>query len=443
MATYYWVGGDGTWDASSTTNWSASSGGAGGAGAPNSTDTVIFDSASGTGTCTTAAGSACAIATLNSSTLGLTLGANHTMSGGFSLTLGALSLGSYTLTCFNLSSSNANTRNIDFGTGEINVTGNGTFVWTTQNSTGFSYTGTPKINLTYSGSTGTRSIGMVTAGTEANALNFNVSAGSDSFTTTSGTVVKNLNFTGFSGTWASTVTTNFYGNLTLSSGMATSAGTSAIQFLATSGTQQVATNGVTINCPITQNSPGATLQLQDNLTLGSTRRFLFTAGVLDLTGNSGNWQLTCGDFSSSNTNTRSVIFGTGRINCAATNATILNLSTFTGFSYAGSGDFYFTDNSLTGTRFAQIGNVAGTPTQATAPNVYVTAGSDSVGVFNFVGTLNLTGFTGTLGNTQRTIFGNFVLGTGMTTTAGTLASVLGATSGTQNITGNGVTFNIP
>jgi hypothetical protein len=44
--TRYWVGGSGTWNAASTTNWSATSGGAGGASAPTSADTVIFDSLS-------------------------------------------------------------------------------------------------------------------------------------------------------------------------------------------------------------------------------------------------------------------------------------------------------------------------------------------------------------------------------------------------------------
>ena len=46
MATYYWVGGAGTWDATTTTNWAASSGGAGGAGVPTSADNAVFDSAS-------------------------------------------------------------------------------------------------------------------------------------------------------------------------------------------------------------------------------------------------------------------------------------------------------------------------------------------------------------------------------------------------------------
>ena len=46
MATRYWVGGAGTWDATTTTNWSASSGGAGGASAPTSADNVIFNTLS-------------------------------------------------------------------------------------------------------------------------------------------------------------------------------------------------------------------------------------------------------------------------------------------------------------------------------------------------------------------------------------------------------------
>lgn len=49
MATYYWVGGAGTWDGATTTNWSLTSGGAGGAGVPTSADTVIFNASSGTG----------------------------------------------------------------------------------------------------------------------------------------------------------------------------------------------------------------------------------------------------------------------------------------------------------------------------------------------------------------------------------------------------------
>jgi len=44
--TRYWVGGTGTWDATTTTKWSDSSGGAGGFSVPTSADAVVFDSAS-------------------------------------------------------------------------------------------------------------------------------------------------------------------------------------------------------------------------------------------------------------------------------------------------------------------------------------------------------------------------------------------------------------
>lgn len=51
MADRYWVGGTGSW-ASSTTNWSTTSGGSGGASVPTATDNVYFDANSGGGTCT-------------------------------------------------------------------------------------------------------------------------------------------------------------------------------------------------------------------------------------------------------------------------------------------------------------------------------------------------------------------------------------------------------
>lgn len=52
MANRYWVGGTGTWNATLTTNWSASSGGGSGASVPTAADAVIFDASSGTGTVT-------------------------------------------------------------------------------------------------------------------------------------------------------------------------------------------------------------------------------------------------------------------------------------------------------------------------------------------------------------------------------------------------------
>lgn len=46
MSDRYWVGGDGTWDSTSTLNWSTTSGGAPGASAPTISDNVFFDGGS-------------------------------------------------------------------------------------------------------------------------------------------------------------------------------------------------------------------------------------------------------------------------------------------------------------------------------------------------------------------------------------------------------------
>ena len=73
MADRYWVGGSGTWNTLSTSNWSTSSGGASGASAPTLIDNVIIDTASGTGTITCTAGT-CADLTVTA-TQSIVLGA--------------------------------------------------------------------------------------------------------------------------------------------------------------------------------------------------------------------------------------------------------------------------------------------------------------------------------------------------------------------------------
>jgi hypothetical protein len=446
MATRYWVGGTGTWDASSTTNWSASSGGASGASAPVAADTVIFDSLSGTGTCTTASGAVCAIATLNTSTLGLTLGANLTLSGAFTLTLGALDLGNNTLSCNNFSSSTSNTRSIAFGTGNITLTGSGATIWTTSVAGGFSYTGTPTVNATYSGSVGTRSLahGSTSGATEANVLNFNISAGTDIVSLASNFSVKNLDFTGFSGTMTNSIKV-VYGNLIFSSGMTLTAGTSGFFFSATSGTQQITTNGKTLDFPITKSGAGS-LQLQDNLTMGSTRTFTLTAGTLDLS--NGNRTLSTGRFVSSNSNTRSILFGTGTINLADNSATVLDVGTATNFSFTGTSKFDLTYSGATGTRTVN-GSAVGA-SESNSLNINITNGTDIVAINGsatgrFYRSINFTGFSGSTAAaaSPRTLYGSLTISSGMTFTAEAGGFIFAATSGTSQITSNGKTLDCP
>lgn len=283
MATYYWVGGNGTWNGTSTTNWSSTSGGTGGAGVPNAADTVIFDANSGTGTCTTAAGSASANITVNSPTLELKLGADHTNANEFTFTLGSIDLVSYTLTTQYITSVNTNARTLKFGTGKVVAAGSSFTVWNFANITNFSYTGTPRVELNAAASSGTRSLnhGFQGGGSEANAVSFYITAGTSNITANGPLYTKTMDFTGFSG-----VRLNFvqftYGDLILSPTMTLSAGTGQTELRATSGTQSVTTNGRALDFPLIVDAPGATVSFQDALTMGVTRSLTLTNGTVKL-----------------------------------------------------------------------------------------------------------------------------------------------------------------
>ena len=110
MADRYWVGGSGTWDSSSTTNWSATSGGSGGASVPTGSDSVFVDANSGSPTITLSGaivgfrlnttGATCTFTGTGTLSLGTTYGVSATYSIIFSTTTtwnatGLLTLGSF------------------------------------------------------------------------------------------------------------------------------------------------------------------------------------------------------------------------------------------------------------------------------------------------------------------------------------------------------------
>jgi hypothetical protein len=83
--TLYWVNGTATWNATSTTNWSTSSGGSSGAIAPTAWDNVTIDASSGTGTitCTGATCQDLTVTTANAIILGA-VGSTLSVYGGLS-----------------------------------------------------------------------------------------------------------------------------------------------------------------------------------------------------------------------------------------------------------------------------------------------------------------------------------------------------------------------
>ena len=441
MATYYWVGGNGTWDNSNKANWAIVSNGAGGNGPPTSSDNVNFDANSGTGTCTTAAGSACATAVLNSSTLGLTLGANHTMSGTFTLTAGTLSLGTNTLSCNIFNSSNSNTRTIAFGTGNITLTGSGTTIWTTGTTTNLSVTGTPVVNCTYSGSVGTRTISISSSTIEAQSISFNFSSGSDIIASVG--VTKNLNFTGFTGT-LNAATRTIYGNLTLGTGMTTASGASNTTFAGSSGPYTWRSNNVTLNNPVVVNIPSQTLSLFDNANTGSNK-LTVTAGTFDLNSKT----LTCDNFNSSNSNVRTLAFGTGSITLTGSGVVIWTTSTATNLSVTGTPVVNCTYSGSTGTRSITANNISLGGTESIAISFNITAGSDTIALNttspNSYKNIDFTGFSGTLSNggASTTIYGNLTVSSGMSLSSGANTMSFAGTSGPYTITTNNKTFDFP
>jgi len=194
MASYYWVGGNGTWDTTTTTNWASSSGGAGGAGVPTAADTALFDANSGA-----------AVVTLGQSVTVLIFDASA-----FS---GTLAFSTYT----------------------IFVVGNAATV--ARGSATMTCTGSRRVELTYSGSTGTR--GVTTGGAIGinAAMSVYVSAGTDIISIGASSHLYDLNFTGFSGSFLSNTRT-IYGSLTFSTTMTTT-GSGALVFGATAVGQTV------------------------------------------------------------------------------------------------------------------------------------------------------------------------------------------------------------
>ena len=333
MAARFWVGGAGTWDAVNTANWSATTGGAGGASAPTSADTVTFDNLSGSGIVTTAAGAATSGITYDSSTLtSLTLGANITIasSGNFTLTRGSIDLNNFTIDCYGFFSTSTNTRSIAFGaSGAINYQAGLSF-----NGTNFSYTGTSSIGL--GGSTLGIGISTATGFTQSNALNHKVLAGwiGGGVSITSGSVFNDFTFeSGFTGAGGAftNATMTLYGSVTLLSGMSMAGAFSGTwTFARTSGTQTITSAGKAL-CAININGPGGNVTLGDALDLSSSNRTLtVTSGTFTTSANS--YSVSAATLSSSGSLVRTITLNASTVTLIDT-TTALNFTTGTNLTF--------------------------------------------------------------------------------------------------------------
>lgn len=470
MATLTWVGGNGTWDTTTTAVWSP-------AQVPTAADNVVFNSATtytvtmtgalaclditvsagtvtfSTGTTPTLAisGSMSLVAgtiwnstgtitfnattsktiTTNGTTIGggitingvggtfqllgpLTLGSTQT----FTLTNGTIDINNNTLTTGFFSSSNSSVRSIAFGssgTGNITCIAAGGIIWTTAATANLTTSGIPIVNISNNSATAS----TVTAGalSEANSISFNFTVGTYSLTflQTSNHSARSINFTGFSGTWlGGTFPRTVYGSLTLSSAvgfsMAGSSGT--LSLAATSGTQIITTNGKTIDEPMNMNGVGGTVQLADALTMG-TRALTLTNGTFD-----GN---------------NKTISGATSFTMVTGSVIAKNISTAIAFTHT-SGTLTQGSNNSTGAYTLTAGtlDLGGSTYTLTVPSFTTAAG-----------TKNLTFNGGTLAVTSSTTTSfNNAVPTGFSTTPGTGIGKISMTGATgKTFVGGGSTYS--
>lgn len=347
------------------------------------------------------------------------------------LTLDAdLSIGSFT-------SSGSGVRSIAFGTGRLLITSTGT-VWDTTTLTNFTYTGTPAIIITSTGSTTITVLSGVA--TETQALNFAFTGGTYvlNFLNTSTHSAKDIDFTGFSGTLATTSGAIIYGNFTLSPTMTLTTTTNTMTFGSTSIGKTITTAGKIIDFPITFNGVGGSWTLQDALTLGTTRTCTLTNGTLGL----NNKTLTTGLFQSTNSNTRTLAFGTGNIAVTGVGA-VWNTATISGLSVTGTPIVNITNNGSTA-----ISVSTGALSEANSISFNFTAGTYSLTFLDVsavtVRSIDFTGFSGTWNATNVVkVYGNLKLSPTMTLTATTNTMTFASTSTGKTITTSGKTIDFP
>lgn len=359
----------------------------------------------------------------------------------FTLTNGTLDLNNKTLTAGLFSSTNSNARTIAFGaSGVITVIATGT-IWNTAIATNLTVTGTPTVNVSNnSATTATIAAGVVS---EANSISFNITVGTYtlSFLATANHAARNVNFTGFAGTWGANSTGIIYGNLTLSTGMTiTGSSANAITFGATSGTKTITTNGKGITFPLTFNGAGGAWQLQDNLSVTNVNvTVTLTAGTLNL----NDKILSCAFFASSNANTRNISFGTiGNITVNASGGTVWNTTTTTGLTVTGTPLVKITNSSTFATTITP-----GSPSESNTISFII----NSVAAFALtitagnIRSLDLANYVGQLQNTAISVYGDYTLGPSMSFSATiTSATTFASTSGTsRTIRNNGKTIPFP
>jgi hypothetical protein len=368
---------------------------------------------------------------------------------GSSTIQGVIDLNNYVLTVKGIPAMGNNAKTIAFGTGNITVTNPGAagsgLVISAINTT---ITGTPVVNVTYTGSNNyTAEMG---AFAEASAISYNFSGAATCVLNLKDST-KNITFQGFAGSINSTSSITVYGNFTLGTTITSvTFNGNTITFAATSGTQQITSSGKSFTSGnINFNGSGGTFQLQDNITLNSTTNSQITLqnGTLDLNGktatsNDGNTGFVTGN------GTKNLTFNGGTLVIAATSASAFRNLNPTGFTTtAGTGTGKISMTGATAKTFVGAGStfnctlsndgagaltVTGSNTFTTIDNgVQPTTFSFTAGTTQTVTNFNVAGTAGnlvtinsptlashTLSKATGIVFGNYLSISNSTATGG-------------------------
>lgn len=342
MANRFWVGGTGTWNNSSTANWSTTSGGASGASAPTSSDDVFIDANSGGGAITIASGAACRNLTVTwtaARTNSITLSANFAPAGTVSIDgnsavnrilIQSSTVGTARALTIGTLSSLTNTDFMDIAGAGAASPFSGTSVGDCQGNSGITFTPPTTQHFTNVNGGNWGDIANWTSRVPLPQDDVLVDASfgaGKTVTIDMPRIGKNLNCAGAGAvfTLASGVSggsPSYFGDITLKSGSTFSGGQSQI-LRGRGGAQNINSNGVTWTGALVVSAPGGTYRFQDAYTTTSTSGIALNAGTLNANG----FNVTTPTVTIANTGiTRALLMGAGTWTLNATSGNVWNVA---------------------------------------------------------------------------------------------------------------------
>lgn len=230
---------------------------------------------------------------------------------------------------------------------------------------------------------------------------------------TESNIGKNIDFTGFAGTWSGgTTNISLFGSLTVSSGL-TMGSNQSLHFKGRSS-HTITTNGKTLSGSTTITAPTGTYTLQDNLTISST--LTLVAGTFT----ANNFNVSCTIFTTSTTTTRVLNMGSGTWSVTGT-GTVWNAGNATGSTInADTSTIAITDTSASNKTFSSTTGVS------TYNNISITVGGAGLVIFSST-TKQFKDFTVTGGAKSIQLQGNLNI-TGNFNVLGTAGNLVSITS---------------